>query len=118
MEPILTDHFLPHIEPLKAVFNFSIESQLLYHAPLSFEPTYGIVPGDSTDERLLSALNEAKDGDEAAEEVAAALMGEEKKEAWMIDKEEIKVLVNSERWSLGLFFSTRLSRYSSYRRLR
>lgn len=33
------DHFAPHLEPLAPVFNFSIESQVLYHAPLTFEPT-------------------------------------------------------------------------------
>lgn len=33
-----TDHILPHLEPLSPVFNFSVESQVLYHAPLAFEP--------------------------------------------------------------------------------
>ena len=32
---------MPHLEPLKDVFNFTIESQVLYHAPLSFEPNMG-----------------------------------------------------------------------------
>ncbi|GMK57143.1 hypothetical protein CspeluHIS016_0309830 [Cutaneotrichosporon spelunceum] len=35
----LSDHILPHLEPLAPVFNFSVESQVLYHAPLAFEPT-------------------------------------------------------------------------------
>ncbi|CAK9779956.1 hypothetical protein CC85DRAFT_158535 [Cutaneotrichosporon oleaginosum] len=34
----LRDHIFPHLEPLSPVFNFSIESQVLYHAPLAFEP--------------------------------------------------------------------------------
>ncbi|BEI84378.1 hypothetical protein CcaverHIS002_0409820 [Cutaneotrichosporon cavernicola] len=36
----LRDHILPHLEPLAPVFNFSVESQVLYHAPLAFEPTH------------------------------------------------------------------------------
>lgn len=35
---LTADHFMPHLEPLAPVFNFSIESQVLYHAPLTFEP--------------------------------------------------------------------------------
>ncbi|TXT13700.1 hypothetical protein VHUM_01067 [Vanrija humicola] len=38
VEQALRDHFLPQITPLAPVFNFSIESQVLYHAPLTFEP--------------------------------------------------------------------------------
>lgn len=35
---LTVDHILPHLEPLAPVFNFSVESQVLYHAPLAFEP--------------------------------------------------------------------------------
>ncbi|WOO81447.1 GPI transamidase component PIG-S [Vanrija pseudolonga] len=40
VEGALRDHFLPQITPLAPVFNFSIESQVLYHAPLTFEPDH------------------------------------------------------------------------------
>lgn len=66
---------MPHLEPLKPVFNFTIESQILYHAPLSFEPQQGIAP--DTD------LNREGNG------------------AWLIGEEDAKIFVNSERWSLG-----------------
>ena len=97
---------MPHLEPLKAIHNFSIESQLLYHAPLSFEPTYGQVPHDQMKGSLALAIEAAKAGDEDAEDIAAAVMDEEKEEAWLIDEEEMKVFVNSERWSLGTSTST------------
>jgi phosphatidylinositol glycan class S len=83
------------------VFNFSIESQILYHAPLSFEPTYG--PTLYTDDgQVARAIEAAQGGDQRAEEVAAALIDDRKgDEAWLIDEEMMKVFVNSERWSLG-----------------
>jgi phosphatidylinositol glycan class S len=83
------------------VFNFSIESQILYHAPLSFEPTYG--PAFDTDDgQVARAIEAAQGGDQRAEEVAAALLDDRKgDEAWLIDEEMMKVFVNSERWSLG-----------------
>lgn len=36
----LTDHFLPQLSPLSPLFNFSIESQVLYHAPLTIDPDH------------------------------------------------------------------------------
>ncbi|EJT52784.1 hypothetical protein A1Q1_01824 [Trichosporon asahii var. asahii CBS 2479] len=39
VEAAIRDHFKPTLEPLAPLFNFSIESQVLYHAPLTFEPT-------------------------------------------------------------------------------
>ncbi|KAL1411135.1 GPI transamidase component [Vanrija albida] len=38
VEAALRDHFAPHLAPLAPVFNFSVESQVLYHAPLTFDP--------------------------------------------------------------------------------
>ncbi|GFZ47102.1 hypothetical protein JCM24511_04844 [Saitozyma sp. JCM 24511] len=100
IEGAIRDHFLPHLEPLSPVFNFSIESQILYHAPLSFEPTYG--PTLYTDDgQVARAIEAAQGGDQRAEEVAAALIDDRKgDEAWLIDEEMMKVFVNSERWSL------------------
>lgn len=94
------------MDPLKDVFNFTIESQVLYHAPLSFEPLFGDIPGasdDSSDQkRLDSALDSASEGDRDAEEVAKALIEEVKREqGWQVDEEMMKVFVNTERWSLG-----------------
>lgn len=82
------------------MFNFSIESQILYHAPLSFEPTYG--PALDTDDGQVARAIDAAQGDQRAEEIAAALIDDRKRdEAWLIDEEMMKVFVNSERWSLG-----------------
>lgn len=39
IEAAIRDHFRPSLDPLAPLFNFSIESQVLYHAPLTFEPT-------------------------------------------------------------------------------
>ena len=33
--------------------------------------------------------------------MAAAIIDTQTEEAWLIDEEEMKVFVNSERWSLG-----------------
>lgn len=35
----LNDHVLPHLNALAPLWNFTIESQVLFHAPLTFEPT-------------------------------------------------------------------------------
>jgi len=91
---------------LKDIFNFTIESQVLYHAPLSFEPSRGHSSGfvkDSEDQkRLDQALDEASRGQDEAEEVAKALIEEEKgQEGWQVDEEMMKVFVNTESWSLG-----------------
>lgn len=94
------DHFLPHLGPLKQVFNFSIESQVLLHAPLSFEPTYGPLDTQSPP-GIDEALLKASEGDEGAEEQAKAVLDEQADHAYLIGEEEMKIFVNSERWSLG-----------------
>lgn len=81
---------------------------MLYHAPLSFDPAHGQLPGlasDSADQkRLDQALEEASHGEQEAEEIAKAMIEETKQErGWMIDEEMMKVFVNTERWSLGEF---------------
>ena len=96
----------PHLDPLKDIFNFTIESQVLYHAPLSFEPLFGEIPAAATgspdQKRLDSALDHASEGGKEAEEVAKALIEEVKGEqGWQVDEEMMKVFVNTERWSLG-----------------
>lgn len=53
------------------------------------------------DESVAGAIEAAKEGDEVAEEIAAAVLDERKDEAWLINEEQMKVFVNSERWSLG-----------------
>jgi phosphatidylinositol glycan class S len=100
------DHFAPHLDALRPVFNFTIESQVLYHAPLSFEPTWGDLPvqTDEAQRRISAAVDRATKGDEGAEDVAKALLAEEAREkAWFIDEEMMKVFVNSEHWTLGEF---------------
>jgi phosphatidylinositol glycan class S len=93
---------------LKDIFNFTIESQVLYHAPLAFEPTRGhssgFVQGSEDQKRLDEALDDASKGQIEAEEVAKALIEEEKgEEGWQVDEEMMKVFVNTESWSLGKF---------------
>lgn len=100
------EHIQPHLDPLRDIFNFTIESQVLYHAPLSFEPAYGQLRGlasDSADKkRLDQALEDASHGEQEAEEVAKAIIEDTKQgRGWMIDEEMMKVFVNTERWSLG-----------------
>ena len=84
----------PHLEPLRDVFNFTIESQILYHAPLSFEPTYGPVPPQDV------VLPSGVESPDAVEIVKDELSGNVD-EAWQVGEEEMKVFVNSEKWSLG-----------------
>lgn len=95
---------MPHLKPLQQVYNFSIESQVLYHAPLAFEPTYGPGPASRTGKghRLDAALEAAGGGDEEAEALVELQLEEQKDEAWLVGEEEMKVFVNSERWSLGM----------------
>ena len=99
------DHFLPHLEPVSDVFNFTIESQILYHAPLAFEPKFGRLPGVQVEDTrtVIEAVNSQEDGKESgeAEQKAEELLCEEQSGAWLIGDEEMKVFVNSERWSLG-----------------
>jgi phosphatidylinositol glycan class S len=101
-----TEHIQPHLDPLKDIFNFTIESQVLYHAPLSFEPSRGhssgFAKGSEDQKRLDQARDEASQGLDEAEEVAKALIEEEKGlEGWQVDEEMMKLFVNTESWSLG-----------------
>lgn len=91
---------------MRDIFNFTIESQVLYLAPLSFEPSFGELPGasdESSDQkRLDSALDEAKHGEQDAEDVAKELLEQVKREqGWQVNEEMMKVFVNTESWSLG-----------------
>ncbi|WWC63970.1 uncharacterized protein I303_106576 [Kwoniella dejecticola CBS 10117] len=101
----IQEHFVPHLEPLKDIFNFTIESQILYHAPLTFDPTLTdaaarSVNENQTDIQVEQAIEEAKHGDENAEQVAKELLQREKEQFWKVSEEDMKVFVNSERWSL------------------
>lgn len=98
----LIDHFLPHLEPLRPIFNFSIESQVLHHAPLSFEPVYGApISGASEQKAIEQAVEQAEAGDEAAEQAAQALIQSQSEKSWLVDEEGMKIFVNTEQWSLG-----------------
>jgi phosphatidylinositol glycan class S len=83
----------------------SIESQVLYHAPLSFKPRLQPVQRRAEQVVLDEAIGQAGEtSDEAgdAEQVAKALIEEEGvREAYVVDEEDMKVFVNSERWTLG-----------------
>lgn len=94
---------MPHLEPLKDVFNFTIESQILYHAPLSFTPSFG---QQNIIKRDVETLSDGQtDGDTA--EIVKDKVGEEE-EAWQVTEEDMKIFVNSERWSLGMLRSRTL----------
>ena len=87
------------------MFNFSLESQVLYHAPLSFEPIYTDIPPESRPlpGMIEAAVNQARHGDAGAEEVGEILVHDDQRDkAYMIGEEEMKVFVNSEKWSLGM----------------
>lgn len=91
---------------MKDIFNFTIESQVLYHAPLAFEPSFGEIPGASSGsedrKRLDAAMQDAAHGDKEAEEAAKELLTQVKRDqGWQVDEEMMKVFVNTERWSLG-----------------
>ncbi|ORY28798.1 phosphatidylinositol-glycan biosynthesis class S protein [Naematelia encephala] len=100
IEGAVRDHIIPHLTPLKQVFNFTIESQLLYHAPLSFEPQHRPTEQEPGEGDLPAALNAAADGDEAAVEVAKQLLQTQGESLWAVEEEDMKIFVNSERWSL------------------
>ena len=96
----MVEHIAPHIAALKDAFNFTIESQVLYHAPLSFEPAFGslsksqvpALPSDDSGNAMEMVGN-------ALEIVRSALsVGEE---GWTVGEEDMKIFVNSEKWSLG-----------------
>lgn len=102
----VTDHFLPHLEALRPIFNFTIESQILYHAPLSFEPSYSEIPGGERDKALdatVGVINSMPDhSQQVSMEAAVKVMEDERgNKAWMIDREQMTIFVNSEKWSLG-----------------
>lgn len=60
------------------------------------------IQGQDRQLQIEAALDQAKAGDEAAEEVAKGLIDEEKRDkAWIVDEEMMKVFVNSEKWTLG-----------------
>lgn len=94
LSALTAEHIAPHLEPLKDVFNFTIESQVLYHAPLSFEPSFGRLAQPEVPE-----LPDSDQGD-AVEIVKDALSAGE--EGWQVGEEDMKVFVNSEKWSLGV----------------
>ncbi|WRT69116.1 uncharacterized protein IL334_006100 [Kwoniella shivajii] len=101
IESAIQDHFIPQLEPLKDIFNFTIESQILYHAPLTFSPTLGEPSSEKCDSaRIDAALEGAKRGDEMDEAIAIDLIQESRQQAWWVGEEDMKVFVNSERWSL------------------
>ncbi|WVQ63839.1 uncharacterized protein L199_001995 [Kwoniella botswanensis] len=99
IDDAIQEHFIPHLEPLKDIFNFTIESQILHHAPLTFDPTLSDAPAIG-DPQLEAALEAAREGDEEAEEVAKELIQEDNTQTWLVGDEDMKVFVNSERWSL------------------
>ncbi|WVQ81496.1 hypothetical protein IAT38_003620 [Cryptococcus sp. DSM 104549] len=105
IEAAIRDYITPHLDPLRTIFNFTIESQVLYHAPLAFEPSYTDFPA-SDKERTIDAAVDAVNsvaGSEQQEGVEASLkelVDAQGEKAWMIDGEQMKVFVNSERWSL------------------
>ncbi|WVW79431.1 hypothetical protein I302_101400 [Kwoniella bestiolae CBS 10118] len=97
----IKEHFIPHLEPLKDIFNFTIESQILYHAPLTFEPPLDYSPSSSPENpQIDAAIRAAEHGDEGAEQVARDLIQEDRSQSWYVGEEDMKAFVNSERWSL------------------
>ncbi|KAL7422966.1 GPI transamidase component [Cryptotrichosporon argae] len=94
VERAIDYHIRPHLGPLVHVFNFSIESQILYHAPLSFEPSRTTLQGST------QALLDAAATDADAEAAAQAAVDEAAHGSWVVTEEDAKVFVNSERWSL------------------
>jgi hypothetical protein len=100
-----TDHIQPHLTPLSQVFNINIESQILYHAPLTFEPIPEAVPHSTqTNRDIDAAVDRATNGDVEAAEIAEEFVGQAREDelrGWGIDEDMMKVFVNSERWSLG-----------------
>ena len=87
------------------VFNFTIESQILYHAPLAFAPTLGSPPRDSSDLEA-KAIAAAEAGGSEAIAVAEQVVAQGTDQAWLISEDDVKVFVNSEQWSLGMPFVT------------
>jgi phosphatidylinositol glycan class S len=109
------DHFTPHLEALRDVFQFTVESQILYHAPLTFEPVFGPPPMDHVGAELDEAIGIAGEGNEEVEQVVKAELSKEgkiKEGAWLIGDEEMKGFINTERWSLGQFIDACYGRSS------
>ncbi|TYJ59055.1 hypothetical protein B9479_000044 [Cryptococcus floricola] len=107
IDQAIKDHFLAHLEPLRPVFNFTIESQILFHAPLSFEPHVGLIPEEEQDRAIdegVEAVNSASTTDAAKGAEVEAFISEtvdkRGERVWVIDEEQLKIFVNSEKWSL------------------
>lgn len=73
---------------------------MLYHAPLSFSPAFGRLAEPPVPQ--LPASNEG-DAAEVAEDALSA--GDD---VWRVGEEDMKVFVNSEKWSLGKWHGMRL----------
>ncbi|KAK1922767.1 phosphatidylinositol-glycan biosynthesis class S protein [Papiliotrema laurentii] len=95
VEAAIKDHLAPHLSELADVFNFTIESQILYHAPLSFSPTYGQI------ESAWSHSETSVEGTQSDDvDIAKAKPDGQQDEAWRVTEADMKIFVNSERWSL------------------
>jgi len=62
---------------------------------LSFEPNFGLVPTKEI------TLSEAVESSKDAVEIVKEELSGNSEEAWQIGEEEMKIFVNSEKWSLG-----------------
>ncbi len=83
----------------------------MYHAPLSFTPTFGPVHDSPVDvEGLLDGQTQ---GD--AVEIVKDKVSEGVDEACRVTEEDMKVFVNSERWSLGQSNLSRVKQYTDDR---
>ncbi|ODO04810.1 hypothetical protein I350_05420 [Cryptococcus amylolentus CBS 6273] len=107
IDQAIKDHFLAHLEPLRPVFNFAIESQILFHAPLSFEPHLGLIPEEEQNRAIdegVEAVNSASATDATKGAEVEAFISEtvdkRGERVWVIDEEQLKIFVNSEKWSL------------------
>lgn len=100
---------MPHLTPLSPVHNFTIETQVLLHAPLSFSPTWGRSPSTAATAEAIVAKAVDSGGDPQLERMAEAAADREVDDgrdgAWLVDDEQIKEFVNSEQWSLGMLLS-------------
>jgi phosphatidylinositol glycan class S len=72
---------------------------------LSFAPAYTELPppNSRSQDSIAEAVDKASQGDAGAEQVAEVLLQDEQRDkAYVIGEEEMKVFVNSEKWSLGM----------------
>ncbi|ORX39337.1 phosphatidylinositol-glycan biosynthesis class S protein [Kockovaella imperatae] len=91
----INDHILPHLEPLKDIFKFDIESQILYHAPLTFEPHLGAHSADTH-----PSVGGVMPDEEGIVDLATVRNEDIHNPYWYIGEEEMKIFINSESWSL------------------